>query len=830
MSYLRYQCLFALSLLPVVLQEGSCLIYVISVCLVRLYLQLFVGGFMSYLRYQCVFGSSLPPVVCRRVRVLFTLLVCVWFVFTSSCLQEGSCLIYVISLCLVRLYLQLFVGGFVSYLRYLCVFGSSLPSVVCRRVRVLFTLFVCVWFVFTSSCLQEGSCLIYVISVCLVRLYLQLFVGGFVSYLRYQCLFGSSLPPVVCRRVRVLFTLLVCVWFLFTSSCLQEGSCLIYVISVCLLCLYLQLFCRRVHVLFTLLVFVCFVFTSSCLQEGSCLIYVISVCLVRLYLQLFVGGFMSYLRYQCLFGSSLPPVVLQEGSCLIYVISVCLLCHYLQLFVGGFMSYLRYQCVFGSSLPPVVLQEGSCLIYVISVCLLCLYLQLFVGGFMSYLRYLCLLALSLPPVVCRRAHILFTLLVFVCSFLPPVVLQEGSCLIYVISVCLLCLNLQLFVGGFMSYLRYQCVFGSSLPPVVCRRVHVLFTLLVCVWFVFTSSCLQEGSCLIYVISVCLLCLYLQLFCRRVHVLFTLLVCVWFVFTSSCLQEGSCLIYVISVCLVRLYLQLFVGGLMSSLRYQCLFALSLPPVVLQEGSCLIYVISVCLVRLYLQLFVGGLMSYLRYQCLFALSLPPVVCRRVHVLFTSLVCVWFVFTSSCLQEGSCLIYVISVCLVRLYLQLFVGEFMSYLRYQCVFGSSLPPVVCRRVHVLFTLLVCVWFVFTSSCLQEGSCLIYVICVCLVRLYLQLFVGGFMSYLRYQCVFGSSLPPVVCRRAHVLFTLLVFVWFVFISSCLQEGSCLIYLISVCLVRLYLQLFVGGFMSYLRYQCLFGSSLPPVVCRRAHV
>ena len=41
----------------------------------------------------------------------------------------------------------------------------------------------------------------------------------------------------------------------------------------------------------------------------------------------------------------------------------------------------------------------------------------------------------------------------------------------------------------MSYLRYLCLFGSSLPPVVCRRVHVLFTLLVFVWFVFTSSCL-----------------------------------------------------------------------------------------------------------------------------------------------------------------------------------------------------------------------------------------------------------------------------------------------------------------------------------------------------
>ena len=40
------------------------------------------------------------------------------------------------------------------------------------------------------------------------------------SYLRYMCLFGSSLPPAVCRRVRVLFMLYVFVRFLFTSSCL----------------------------------------------------------------------------------------------------------------------------------------------------------------------------------------------------------------------------------------------------------------------------------------------------------------------------------------------------------------------------------------------------------------------------------------------------------------------------------------------------------------------------------------------------------------------------------------------------------------------------------
>ena len=32
-------------------------------------------------------------------------------------------------------------------------------------------------------------------------------------------------------------------------------------------------------------------------------------------------------------------------------------------------------------------------------------------------------------------------------------------------------------------------------------------------------------------------------------------------------------------------------------------------------------------------------------------------------------------------------------------------------------------------------------------------------------------MTYLRYLCLFGSSLPPVVLRRAHDLFTLFVFV-----------------------------------------------------------
>ena len=94
------------------------------------------------------------------------------------------------------------------------------------------------------------------------------------------------------------------------------------------------------------------------------------------------------------------------------------------------------------------------------------------------------------------------------------------------------------------------------------------------------------------------------------------------------------------------------------------------------------------------------------------------------------------------------------------------MSYLRYLCLFGSSLPPVVSL-------------FVFVQSLPPVVCRRDHVLGVCLVRLYLQLLVGGLLSYLHYLCLFGSSLPPVVSRRTHVLFTLFVFVWFVFTSSC---------------------------------------------------
>ena len=62
-------------------------------------------------------------------------------------------------------------------------------------------------------------------------------------------------------------------------------------------------------------------------------------------------------------------------------------------------------------------------------------------------------------------------------------------------------------------------------------------------------------------------------------------------------------------------------------------------------------------------------------------------------------------------------------------------------------------------------------TSCLLEGACLIYVNCVCLCIvvsnihcvLLLLCFISSFFFF-RIQAMFSSSLPPVVCKRTHVV------------------------------------------------------------------
>ena len=90
---------------------------------------------------------------------------------------------------------------------------------------------------------------------------------------------------------------------------------------------------------------------------------------------------------------------------------------------------------------------------------------------------------------------------------------------------------------------------------------------------------------------------------------------------------------------------------------------------------------------------------------------------------------------------------------------------------------------------LFVFVRFVVISRCLQEDSCLIYVICVCLVCSYLQLFTRRLMSYLCYLCLLGLSLSPVVYKKTHVLFTLFVFLC---VEWCPTHIVCFVLFLSI--------------------------------------
>ena len=354
---------------------------------------------------------------------------------------------------------------------------------------------VCLFTYSVSSSLQEGSCLVYVVFVCL-----------------------RIVSPVLCRRDHVLFTLVLFVYIQCLQFFVGWIICLVYVGFVCFI--VSPVLCRRDHVLFTLVLFV----YVQCLH-------------------FFVRGIMSCLRCCCLFTYSVSSS-LQEGSCLVYVGFVCLrivspvLCkrdyvlltlfllvyvQCLQFFVRGIMSCLRWFCLFTYSVSSS-LQGGSCLVYVVFVCLR-----------------------IVSPVLCKRYHVLFTLFLFV----------------YV--QCL-----QFFVGGIMSCLRCVCLFTCSV-----------------------SSSLQEGSCLVYVVFVCLR-IVSPVLCRRDHVLFTLVLFVYI----QCLQFFVgwiiCLVYVGFVCLrivspvlcrrdhvlftlvLFVYVQclhFFVRGIMSCLRWFCLFTYS-----------------------------------------------------------------------------------------------------------------------------------------------------------------------------------------------------------------------------------------------------------------
>ena len=82
----------------------------------------------------------------------------------------------------------------------------------------------------------------------------------------------------------------------------------------------------------------------------------------------------------------------------------------------------------------------------------------------------------------------------------------------------------------------------------------------------------------------------------------------------------------------------------------------------------------------------------------------------------------------------------------------------------------------------------------------------------FLFFFVGGgvlfvsLRSDVRIKTMFGSSLPPVVCRRDHVLFMLFVFVWAQWCPTHILLCFCFVGLFSSCV--LYIASFSGLFIS----------------------
>ena len=837
------------------------LCFLFQLSFLHLHLQLFVGGFLSYLRQLCSFvHSGVQHILCCVF--CFSCHSCT---FTSSCLQEASCLIDVIC---VRLCIVVSSTYCVVFF-VLVVIPAPSPPVVGRRLLVLFTLFV---FVCAQWC-PAHIVLCFLFQLSFLHLHLQLLVGGFLSYLRYLCSFVySGVQHILCCVF--CFSCHSCT---FTSSCLQEASCIIYVICV-RLCIvvsstYCVVFfalvvipapsppvvCRRLLVLSTLFVlFVhsgvqhilycvfCFschscTFTSSCLQEASCLIYVICV---RLCIVVFSTYCVVFFVLVVIPAHS-PPVVCRRLLFLFTLfVLVCaqwcpahiVLCFLFQL------SFLHLHLqLFVSS----CLQEASCLIYVICVRLCIVVSSIYCVVFFV----LVVIPAHSPPVVCRRLLVLLTLFVFVCVQWCP----AHIVLCFLFQLSFLHLHLQLFVGGFLSYLRYLCSFVHSgvqhiLCCVFCFSCHSC---------TFTSSCLQEASCLIHVICV-RLCIvvsstYCVVFfvlvvipapsppvvCRRLLVLFTLFV---FVCAQWC-PAHIVLCFLFQLSFLHLHLQLFVGGFLSYLRYLCSFVHSgvqhilccvfcfschsctFTSSCLQEASCLIHVICV---RLCIVVSSTYCVVFFVLVVIPAPS-PPVVCRRLLVLFTLFV---FVCAQWC-PAHIVLCFLFQLSFLHLHLQLFVGGFLSYLRYLCSFVHSgvqhiLCCVFCFSCHSC---------TFTSSCLQEASCIIYVICVRLCIVVSSTYCVVFFVLV----VIPAPSPPVVCRRLLVLFTLFVFV-------CVQwcpTHIVLCFLFQLSFLHLHLQLFVGGFLSYLRYLCSFVHSgvqhilccvfvlvvipapSPPVVCRR---
>ena len=153
----------------------------------------------------------------------------------------------------------------------------------------------------------------------------------------------------------------------------------------------------------------------------------------------------------------------------------------------------------------------------------------------------------------------------------------------------------------------------------------------------------------------------------------------------------------------------------------------------------------------------------------------------------------------------------------------DFSTYKRTVCIFQiallnlfrlSSDSIIACKEGWGAYILL---WFLymFAKSDVQNvliSSIFSFYIPCCHVR-----------YYFRYKTTFGSSRPSVVCRRAHVLFTLSVFVLWIVVSN----KYCVLFLFVLCNLcwQFLPQLFVGERRSFYLYCVMFFFCFFCVLC-----
>ena len=100
------------------------------------------------------------------------------------------------------------------------------------------------------------------------------------------------------------------------------------------------------------------------------------------------------------------------------------------------------------------------------------------------------------------------------------------------------------------------------------------------------------------------------------------------------------------------------------------------------------------------------------------------------------------------------------------------MIVILYQLILTTGIPCTKNKKYHTIKTFLKSTRKVVETKAIKSGSVKLFFI---LLLKYTSFFVPNTVQsiyFIRlFDCTFGSSLPPIVCRRAHVLFPICVLV-----------------------------------------------------------